>query len=245
MASAQALPRRSSGGWSRIARLTRWSDSAWKGRSPQSSIARLISGGYGSPASADLSWPVTSAELQTALASCSAEQSAIDQANSELAATAASAERDDANAIARAEQTLRTAEDAAAVLRATDPQATLANVQAEHARAEDVAHQADAKAQLVTRDLGLAPNRAAVEAERGRIEERLRTLESQIAARPMLSGELASWPTRRRHVRARWRKRAKRFTRSWERLVRSPPLRLRLRPRSGCSNVTSASWPTR
>ena len=143
-------------------------------------------------ANADLQWPMSSEQIRVALANCSAEQRAVEGANAELEATAKRAGHDDADSIALAAQSLRAAEDAATALRATDPQATFAEAQVKLSLAEDVARNAEATAQSAAQDLGLIATRAVAEAERGRVEERLQTLEGQLAATPALTTELAN-----------------------------------------------------
>ncbi|HEX6544428.1 MAG TPA: AAA family ATPase, partial [Ktedonobacterales bacterium] len=139
---------------------------------------------------ANLSWPANSAHVQTAIAACQAEQRAVERGMAAAETTMANGARDDASLLAQAEQALKTAEDAAAALRTPDPLEKLAQIQAHLVRTEELAVEAGTRARLAAQDIGLAPNRAAVEAERGRLEERLHILEGQLISRPALDAEL-------------------------------------------------------
>jgi DNA repair exonuclease SbcCD ATPase subunit len=139
----------------------------------------------------DMPWPTSSATAQAALAACGASQAATQQALTDQETTSAASEREDMAAIAQAEQARESAEDAAAALRASDPQVQLDAARTALAHAVGAARDADAQAQRAAQPLHLATERAVVEAERGRAEERLRGLTQEVAARPALASDLA------------------------------------------------------
>ncbi|HEX6543585.1 MAG TPA: hypothetical protein VF040_17635, partial [Ktedonobacterales bacterium] len=144
---------------------------------------------------ANLSWPANSVHVQTAIAACQAEQRAVERGMAAAETATANDAREDASLLAQAEQALKTAEDAAAALRTPDPLEKLAQILAHLVRTEELAGEVGTRARLAAQDIGLAPNRAAVEAERGRLEERLHILEGQLISRPALDAELADAQT--------------------------------------------------
>ena len=142
-------------------------------------------------AGAEVLWPASGATVQAALAACEASQAATRRALTDQEAASAATEREDAAAVAEAEQTQKEAGTAAAALRTSDPRANLDAARTEFTHAESAAHEADAQARLAAQRFNLKAERAAAEAERGRVDERVRVMEQQVSTRQALTSELA------------------------------------------------------
>jgi hypothetical protein len=140
----------------------------------------------------ELSWPTSQPQIHMMAAACEAEQQTIQRTMAEAETQTKRIARGDEDAIAQATQTLKTAENAVAALQAPDPQAKLTDAQANLVHAEELARAAEALARLPAKDMGLTPERTAVEAARGRVEERLQNLESQLTTRPAVEAEFTN-----------------------------------------------------
>lgn len=139
---------------------------------------------------ADLGWPVDATRLQTDIASLAAELRTIEQSQQTREVSSAATEREDHAAIEAAERSATDAETRAATLRASDPEALLAAAAQGVADAETSVSAAEALARARAQELGVQPERGAIEAERGRAQEQLDTLDRDLAQRPQRQAEL-------------------------------------------------------
>ncbi len=131
----------------------------------------------------DLPWPTDVGGVDAALGQCErdgdAARRALDEGDAETSAAVAQAVEE-----VRATERARAAADQAVTeLRAQDPGASLARAQS----ALDVARKNEAgtrrQLQLLATEVSAVPQRGTLEAERGRVEERMRALEARLEGR--------------------------------------------------------------
>jgi len=131
----------------------------------------------------DLPWPTDVRGVDAALGQCErdgeAARRALDEGDAETAASVAQA----AEEVRAAERAHSEAEQVVTELRAQDPGAALARAQCMLDAARK--NEADTRRQLqpLAAEVGIAPQRGTLEAERGRVEERLHGLETRLVGR--------------------------------------------------------------
>jgi len=131
----------------------------------------------------DLLWPADTRSVDAARTLCAREEQAARQSLAQQDAEAATGVTAATGEIQVAQQACAEAKRVADGLRLENPESALVQAQATHAQVRAVEASARQALKPLAVEVGIAPERAALEAERGRAEERLRALEGRLAGR--------------------------------------------------------------
>ncbi len=142
-------------------------------------------------AGSDVAWPADLARVEAAIAACEAARRAAEQTATAHESAAANVGREDAGAIAQAEEDLAAAERPAEALRADEPATALRQALERRQRAEATVRDAEASVAALVGPLGLPGERGAIEAERGRLGGHIDALDRRLAERPALEADMA------------------------------------------------------